>query len=43
LLAALLRPIPLKGIPLGLTASRIAAAEDGVHVDLVGDNLTVAA
>ena len=43
LLAALLRPIPLKGIPLGLTASRITAAEDGVHVDLVGDNLTVAA
>lgn len=43
LLAALLRPIPLKGIPLGLTASRIAAAEDGMHVDLVGDNLTIAA
>lgn len=43
LLAALLRPIPLKGIPLGMTASRIAAAEDGISVDLVGDNLIVAA
>jgi LmeA-like phospholipid-binding len=42
LLAALLRPISLRGIPLGLTASRVSAAEDGVHLDLVGDNLAIA-
>jgi hypothetical protein len=41
LLAALLKPIPLKGMPLGLTVTQIVAAEDGVHVDLAGDNLTV--
>jgi hypothetical protein len=41
LLAALLKPIPLKGMPLGMTVTRISAAEDGVHVDLVGDNLAV--
>jgi hypothetical protein len=41
LLAALLRPIPLKGMPLGLTVTKIVAAEDGLHVDLAGDNLTV--
>jgi hypothetical protein len=41
LLAALLNPIPLKGMPLGMTVTRITAAEDGVHVDLVGDNLDV--
>jgi hypothetical protein len=42
LLAALLRPISLKGMPLSLIVTKIVAAEDGVHVDLVGDNLTVA-
>jgi hypothetical protein len=41
LLAALLNPIPLKGMPLGMTVTRIAAAEDGLHLDLVGDNLAV--
>lgn len=41
LLAALLRPIPLKGMPLGLTVTKIIAAEDGMYVDLVGDNLKV--
>jgi hypothetical protein len=41
LLVALLNPIPLKGMPLGMTVTRITAAEDGVHVDLVGDNLAV--
>jgi hypothetical protein len=41
LLAAILKPIPLKGMPLGMTVTRIAAAEDGVHLDLVGDNLAV--
>jgi hypothetical protein len=41
LLAALFKPIPLKGMPLGLTVTHIVAAEDGMHVDLAGDNLTV--
>jgi hypothetical protein len=41
LLAALLKPIPLKGMPLGLTVTQIVAAGDGVHVDLAGDDLTV--
>jgi hypothetical protein len=41
LLAALLKPIPLKGMPLGLTVTQIVAAGDGVHVDLAGDNLSV--
>jgi LmeA-like phospholipid-binding len=41
LLAALLNPIPVKGMPLGMTVTRITAAEDGVHLDLVGDNLAV--
>jgi hypothetical protein len=43
LLAALLRPIPLKGMPLGLTVTKLVAAEDGMHVDLVGENLKVPA
>jgi hypothetical protein len=41
LLAALLRPIPLKGMPLGLTVTKVVAVEDGMHVELAGDNLTV--
>jgi LmeA-like phospholipid-binding len=41
LLAALLNPIPLKGMPLDMTVTRITAAEDGLHLDLVGDNLAV--
>jgi LmeA-like phospholipid-binding len=43
LLAALLNPIPLKGMPLGMTVTRITVAEDGAHLDLVGDNLAVTA
>jgi hypothetical protein len=41
LLAAVLKPIPLKGMPLGMTVTKIAAAEDGLQVDLVGDNQTI--
>jgi hypothetical protein len=41
LLAAVLRPIPLKGMPLGLIVTKLVAAEGGVHVDLAGDNLTI--
>lgn len=41
LLAAVLKPIPLKGMPLGMTVTKIAAAEDGLQLDLVGDNQTI--
>ena len=42
LLAAVLKPIPLKGMPLGMTVTKIVAAEDGLQVNLVGDNQTIA-
>jgi LmeA-like phospholipid-binding len=41
LLAAALRPIPLKGMPLGLTVTKIMAAEDGLHLGLVGEEKTI--
>jgi LmeA-like phospholipid-binding len=41
LLAALLKPIPLKGLPLGLTVTGITAAEDGVHVALMSENQSI--
>jgi LmeA-like phospholipid-binding len=41
LLAAVLKPIPLKGMPLGMTVTKIAATEDGLQVNLVGDNQTI--
>jgi hypothetical protein len=41
LLAAVLKPIPLKGMPLGMTVTKVVAAEDGLQVDLVGDNQTI--
>jgi hypothetical protein len=28
-------------MPLGMTVTKIAAAEDGLQVDLVGDNQTI--
>jgi LmeA-like phospholipid-binding len=41
LLAAALKPIPLKGMPLGLTVTKIVAAEDGLQVDLAGDTKAI--
>ena len=41
LLAAVLKPIPLKGMPLGMTVTKIVAAEDGLQVNLAGDNQTI--
>jgi LmeA-like phospholipid-binding len=41
LLNALLKPIPVRGVPLGLTLSGLTAEDDGVHADLVGDNLPI--
>jgi DUF2993 family protein len=39
LLRALLKPIPLEGVPLGLKLSAITAEEDGVHLAVNGDNV----
>ena len=41
LLVALLKPIPLKGMPIGLTVLSIEAAEDGLHLAVAGDNQTI--
>jgi hypothetical protein len=41
LLAALLKPIPLKGMPIGLTVMSIEAAGDGLHLALTGDSQTI--
>ena len=41
LLRALLKPIPLTGIPLGLRVTAVSAADDGIHVDLNGDDLPI--
>jgi LmeA-like phospholipid-binding len=41
LLAALLKPIPLKGLPLGLTVTGITAAEDGAHLAVAAENQTI--
>jgi LmeA-like phospholipid-binding len=41
LLKTLLKPIPVRGVPLGLTLSGLTAADDGVHVEVVGDNLPI--
>lgn len=38
---AVLKPIPLDGLPLGLTAIAINAQDDGVRTDVVGDNLPI--
>ena len=39
LLKALLKPIPLQGVPLGLKLSAVTAEEDGVHLAVNGDNV----
>jgi hypothetical protein len=39
LLRALLKPIPLEGVPLGLKLSSITAEQDGVHLAVNGDNV----
>jgi hypothetical protein len=39
LLKALLKPIPLEGVPLGLKLSAITAEEGGVHLTVNGDNV----
>jgi hypothetical protein len=41
LLHALLKPIPVRGVPFGLTLSGLTASDDGVHADVVGDNLPI--
>jgi hypothetical protein len=40
LLQALVRPIPVEGLPFGLTLSSVSAEDDGLHLGLQGDKLT---
>ena len=41
LLRAVLKPIPIGGLPIGLTVIGIDPRDDGIHADLVGDNLPI--
>lgn len=42
LIRAVLKPISLDGLPLGLRATAISSQDDGVRTDVVGDNLPIA-
>ena len=39
LLRGVLRPIPVTGLPFGLTLSSVSAEDDGLHAGLVGDEV----
>lgn len=39
LLQGLLKPIPVTGLPFGLTLSSVSAEQDGLHAGLVGDEV----
>ncbi len=39
LLKLLLKPIPVDGLPLGLTLSAVTASDDGLHGTVVGDDI----
>ena len=41
LLRAVLKPIPIGGLPMGLTVISIDPRDDGIRADLVGDNLPI--
>ncbi len=41
LLKAIVKPIPLVGIPFGLRLTSIDAADDGLHAGVAGDNIAV--
>ena len=41
LLRAVLKPIPIGSLPMGLTVIAIDPRDDGIHADLVGDNLPI--
>jgi hypothetical protein len=41
LIKAVVKPIPLSGIPFGLRLTSIDAQEDGLHAGVVGDNIPV--
>ena len=41
LVRAVLKPIPIGALPMGLTVIGIDPRDDGIHVELVGDNLPV--
>lgn len=41
LIRTLVKPIPLSGLPFGLTVDSVAAADDGVHAVIVGDDVQI--
>lgn len=41
LLKAVVKPIPITGIPFGLTLTSIDVRDDGLHADLTGDNIAI--
>jgi hypothetical protein len=41
LLRALLKPIPVSGVPFGLMLTSISAMDDGLHAEISGDNLAI--
>ncbi|HSU34841.1 MAG TPA: DUF2993 domain-containing protein [Propionibacteriaceae bacterium] len=41
LLRAVLKPIPIGDLPIGLTVIAIDPRDDGIHAELVGDNLLI--
>lgn len=41
LIRAVLKPISLDGLPLGLSATAGSSQDDGVRIDVVGDNLPI--
>ncbi|HEY5820363.1 MAG TPA: DUF2993 domain-containing protein [Propionibacteriaceae bacterium] len=41
LLKAVVKPIPITGIPFGLTLTSMKVEDDGLHADLAGDNIAI--
>ncbi len=41
LIRAVVRPIPISGVPFGLRLTSIDAQDDGLHAGVVGDNIPV--
>lgn len=39
LLRGVLKPIPVRGLPFGLTLTAIRAEDDGLHADIAGDHI----
>ena len=41
LLRALLKPIPVRDVPFGLTLTSVDARDDGLYAEIAGDNLSI--